>query len=327
MDPLAHLTKGAEDLGSASVGCFFLLSGFLITRSFENTRNLGRYLWHRVLRIFPAFWVCLGLVAFGFAPAVCLHERGTLHGFWLGSPSPWSYVTANFFLVMRQYQIDGLLSKASVPLLFNHSLWTLEYEFFCYLVVGALGTTILADRKPFVFLIPFAGCLTLFTVASLIRGFENPSAIFRVLELYTFFTIGSCAYLFRDRIPMRGLLAVFCALAIVAIVPTRAYGVVLPLALSYLTLYAAMHLPIRNFDRRCDLSYGVYIYAFPIQQLLAAFGASRAGYFGYSIAAMTLSCALATTSWFLVEKRCLSLKNVTIEGFWRRRAAQTTAPG
>lgn len=309
IDPLSALTKGVEDGGTIAVDGFFVLSGFLIARSFERTAHLGRYLWHRALRIFPGFWVCLAVVAFGAAPVLYVHERATLAGFFTAPNSPLTYLSSNALLVMNQYNIGGLLASAPVPLLFNHSLWTLQYEFLCYLMVGALGTLVLATRRPAIFLIPLGVCFALFAAASWYRGLEQVPTPLRAFELYTFFAIGMCAYAFRDRVPVRGSLAVLSLVLVAATVATRAYGLVLPFALSYLTLYAAMALPLRDFDRRCDLSYGIYIYAFPISQLLTAFGAARVGFMGYFSAAYLMSLAFAAASWFGIEKRFLALKD------------------
>lgn len=312
IDPLSALTKGVEDVGTIAVDGFFLLSGFLITRSFEGTGNLGRYIWHRALRIFPGFWACLAVVAFAFAPLVFAHERGTLAGYFAGPDSPWWYVASNALLVMRQYNIGGLLATAPVPLLFNHSLWTLQYESLCYLMVGALGTLLAITRRPASFLVPLVGCLALFVAASWWRGLEQVPTSLRAVELYSFFAIGACAYLYRDRIPIRGSIAVLSLLLIAVTLPTRIYGTVLPFALSYVTIYAAMRLPLRDFDKRCDLSYGIYIYAFPISQLLTAFGATAFGFTAYFTAAYAGSIILAAGSWFGIEKRTLALKSLSL---------------
>ena len=148
-DPITYWTKSSEDAGSLAVEGFFVLSGFLIVRSFERTANPLRYLWHRALRIFPGFWTCLVVTAFAFAPIAFVRERGTLAGFLTATPSsPWTYVTHNLSLAMNQYGIAGLLAHVPWPGVFNHSLWTLQYEFYCYLVVAVLGTIALM-RKSF----------------------------------------------------------------------------------------------------------------------------------------------------------------------------------
>src|SRR3954451_5058370 len=58
-DPFGRITEGQHNLGAIAVSLFFLLSGFLITRSVLRSRSVGRFLWHRFLRVFPGYWVCL----------------------------------------------------------------------------------------------------------------------------------------------------------------------------------------------------------------------------------------------------------------------------
>ena len=317
-EPLSHLTKGVEDVGSIAVDGFFVLSGFLITRSYERIHKLGRYLWHRALRIFPAFWACLIVVSFGFAPVIFFRAHGSMTGFF-GSPNaPWSYVTANALLQMRQYNIAGLLTTVPYPLVFNHSLWTLQYEFYCYLAVGVLGPFAFLNRRPLLALAPFVLFLSLFAFVSLVRGLQNVPVALRVIELYAFFAAGACAYLFRNYVPTRGPIALACAAAIVVTISTRAYGITLPVCLSYLTLYAAMKLPLRSFDRRFDFSYGLYIYAYPIQQALSVFRVNAFGFSSYCFVAFLGSLVFAAASWFAIEERSLRLKKIVLS-FHRQR--------
>lgn len=318
VDPLYGLTKGAEDIGAIAVDGFFVLSGLLIARSFEDTASVGRFLWHRVLRIFPGFWVCLIAVSFLFAPIVFVHERATLVGYFSSPNSPWTYLSANAFLVMNQYNIAGLLAKAPVPLVFNRSLWTLQYEFYCYIMIGALGAFAILGRRRNILLLPLAAAFALFIFGSWVRGLQGVPTALRSMELYTFFTIGACAYLYRELVPMRGSIAAFSILIIVATLPTRIYALVLPIALSYLTLYTAMKLPLRDFDKRRDFSYGIYIYAFPISQLLTAYGVTGAGFAAYFGVAYALSLAFAAASWYGIEKRALAWKHVTLPAALKR---------
>ena len=254
-------------------------------------------------------------MAFVFAPVLFIHERGTLAGYLSSPNSPWTYLTANAFLAMNQYNVAGLLAKAPVPLLFNRSLWTLQYEFYCYLMVAVLGAFAITGRRRSILLVPLSIAFALFIAGSVVRGQQTVPTTLRSMELYTFFAIGACAYLYRSRIPMRGSVAALAFLSIAATLPTRVYGVVLPPALGYLTLYAATILPLRDFDKRADFSYGMYIYAFPISQLLTAFGATAAGFAGYFSAAYAISLAFAVASWFGIEKRALALKNLSLKAF------------
>lgn len=308
-DPIARTTHGALTAGLLSVGGFFVLSGFLITRSFERVDGIGRFLWHRVLRIFPAFWVCLFLVAFVVAPLLYAGQHGTFSGFFSQMQSPGAYVVKNALLKINQLSVAGPFPSLPFPRGINGSLWTLEYEFLCYLGIAGFGVAGTLRRKPELLI---AACLTFLVVSaafSAVRGMHPTPYGAQVLYLYVFFAIGACAYLFRSSIPMRWELAALSVVALVAALPTRAYGLVTPISISYITFFAAMKFPIRSFDRRADLSYGVYIYAFPIQQLLAMYHFNGLGLLPYFAAALALVCPLAALSWFFIERPSLALKN------------------
>jgi len=320
-DPIGRITHGALTAGLLSVGGFFVLSGFLIARSFERVDGLGRFLWHRVLRIFPAFWVCLFVVAFVLAPLLYAGQHGTVIGFFAQTESPWGYVLKNALLKLNQLSVAGPFPSLPFPVGVNGSLWSLEYEFLCYLAVGLFGVAGILKRKPELALAAWITFLVISAVLGVFRGMDPTPYGGEVLYLYVFFATGVCAYLFRDRIPMRAPVATLCAVALIAGLPTRTYGLLVPICLSYLTLFAAMRLPIRNLDRRADLSYGIYIYAFPLQQLLAMYHANRLGVFLYFVAAAILVIPIAAASWFLIEKPSLSLKNLRGTGLAAGRAS------
>ena len=160
-DPLNRLNFNAPTTGLLAVGGFFVLSGFLITRSYETVSSVGRFIWHRFLRIFPAFWTCLVVTAFGLAPLAFAYQHGTLHHYFAEVPAPWSYVTSNFFLAIYQQRIGTVFAHVPSPFDTNLSLWTLSPEFFCYLCVAALGIVGVIRRAPaavgIVALLLFAG--------------------------------------------------------------------------------------------------------------------------------------------------------------------------
>ena len=89
----------------------------------------------------------------------------------------------------------------------------------------------------------------------------------------------------------------------------------MPVTFSYCVLWLAFRLPIRRFARHGDLSYGTYIYAFPIQQLLALYGLNRWGMPVYVALVLAGTLPIAFLSWWLVEKPWLSLKRIS----WPRR--------
>jgi peptidoglycan/LPS O-acetylase OafA/YrhL len=318
-DPIFVVTRGNLTAGLLAVAGFFVLSGFLITRSFESLQNTGRFLWHRWLRIYPGYFVCLVIVAFGFAALAFFHERGTLAGFFFGFASPWSYVASNALLMISQGDVRGVALQMTPPPVLNGSLWTLQWESLCYIGVAALGIAGAFRRNGIVVALIAAVSFLLVGMISSRQPHPGTSPGLDVLSLLAYFAIGSYAYIARAQIPMRREIALVCAFAIAALLPSQAYAFVVLPCFAYLVLYAGMMLPIRSFDRRVDLSYGLYIYAYPIQQLLALFGMASFGFAPYFFAGLAIALGFAALSWFTIERPSLSLKNVTL--------AAISAPG
>ena len=268
-DPLNRLNVNAPTTGFLAVGGFFVLSGFLITRSYETVSSVGRFIWHRFLRIFPAFWVCLVVTAFGLAPLAFSYQHGTLHHYLAEVPAPWSYVTSNFFLAIFQQRIGTLFAHLPSPFYTNLSLWTLNPEFFCYLCVAIFGVAGVIRRAP-----AAIGIVALLLFAAYVALLWHYGSIYLidVEALFVYFAFGAFAYLNRNRIPISPWIAALCFAALLATLTTKGFAYVVIPCVAYLTLFAAVRLPLRGFDRRVDLSYGLYIYAFPVQQLLAMYG-------------------------------------------------------
>ncbi len=308
-DLLNRINVNAPTTGFLAVGGFFVLSGFLITRSYETVGSTGRFIWHRFLRIFPGFWVCLAVTAFGFAPLAFLYEHGTLLHYFAEVPAPWSYITSNFLLAINQQHIGTVLAHVPSPLDLNLSLWTLNPEFFCYCCIAALGVVGVLRRVP---AIVATIALLLLAGYTMLLWRYGDIILIEIEALFVYFAFGSYAYLVRSRLPILPWIATLCAAALLGTLTTRAFAFVAIPCIAYLTLFAAMRLPFRNFDRRMDLSYGLYIYAFPVQQLLALYGLSALGFTPYFLGALAITAALAATSWFCIERPSLSLKHLAL---------------
>jgi peptidoglycan/LPS O-acetylase OafA/YrhL len=308
-------SHGAEDGGALAVNGFFLLSGFLITRSYESVGSLPRYLWHRFLRIFPAYWVCLIVTVLVVAPSMYVKLHGSISGY-IGSPNqPLSYVYGNAFLHLGQPLIDHLTDRLPHNASINASLWTLQFEFTCYLLIGLIGFAGILRTKPRAVLSVTAALFLMYAIPLCIYGPRRPDA-FTVLGEFLFFFIGSTSYLYRNRIVINGWIAVCCLVGSIISLRTRFCPAVVPVCLSYAIMFVAMNWPPRSFDRKVDLSYGVYIYAFPIQQLLMVYGLGALGFAPYLGTTLGITGSLAVMSWFLVERPSLSLKNAR----WDRRS-------
>ena len=322
-DPLYRFTRTQESFGGFAVAAFFIISGFLITRSWTSHPTVGRFLWHRVLRIFPAFWICLLVTAFVFAPFAWRIEHGRFSGFFDGAGgSALDYVWRNAGLVINQFEIDGLLAGTPHPGAWNGSLWTLAYEFGCYLVVAVLGAIgILARHRRLVV------AMTVLAYVVTIVGLVDASLPGRVVPVLAdpwiarflfLFGMGAVFALFADRIEMSWRIALLAGLLVVATMWKGGWIAVGYPALAYLLIWLAARLPFTTFDRPGDFSYGTYIYAFPIQMLLADLAFQRHGLVAFALASLGLTTVAAVISWHLVEKHALRLKKWTPRPLRRR---------
>lgn len=97
-----------------------------------------------------------------------------------------------------------------------------------------------------------------------------------------------------------------------------------PIGYAYIVFFFAFWTPIRNIERRADLSYGIYIYGWPIQLLVAQFGGARYGIAVYLLLTVLFLVPVAAASWFLVEKPAMGLRKGVAAWLDKRRAAKVT---
>lgn len=310
-----------QSFGGVAVAGFFFLSGFLITRSRMGRSTVFRYFWRRILRIVPAFWAALLLTAFVLAPVAWIHVHGTIRGYFTApGESPLTYFSDNMFLRLQQTNIADMGAGLPLDLCcgreWNGSAWTLVYEFKGYLLIGViglfgiLGYRVIASGAFLLMLV--LNSLTFLSVSANIHVL-NPlmSNFFNVMLLTPFF-FGMMFALWGDRIPIDDRLAVAAGgIAYYTYFIASGWNVYGQFAFLYLLMWCAVRLPLRNWERYGDLSYGIYIYAWPIQQFSAFFGVQNLGWLPYHLIVIALCHIAAYLSWHLLEKRALSLKNWT----------------
>uniref|UniRef100_UPI001C5CE0BC acyltransferase family protein n=1 Tax=Pseudonocardia nigra TaxID=1921578 RepID=UPI001C5CE0BC len=300
---------GDSTLGDFGLDGFFILSGFLVTRSFLNLGSFPRYAWHRSLRIMPGFWVCLLVVALVVAPLAALLQGMPVSTPFTGDPSALRYVLGNAGLLILQYDIAGILADTPNGASFNGSLWTLFFEAFCYVIVAALGIIGMLHRRPWV--VPaLAGVLAVLTV---LQEAGLPVLLNeRVLRLVFVFLLGAAAHLYAHRIPMRASLAAGAlAVFLVSVALFDDYRVLGAAPLAYAFFWFGTCFPW-PWSMRADLSYGVYIYHWPLFQLLVLTGLAAAPTAVFVPLGLLLTIAPAAASWYLVEKPALGRKHSTV---------------
>ncbi len=321
--PGLGFSGGQADLGALAVGGFFVLSGFLVTAS---AARLGfvRFAWHRCLRIFPGLWVCLLATAL-------------LAGFFATFPDALAFAWHNALGQPRQWGIGTLFSDNPYGRLtgggsvVNGSLWSLPFELFWYAVFTALTACGVIRRSPRLILLLTAGAYAVLVSDFLHqlpatphtvpqpRGAFGPVPLFGSLDTQTIvylgflFLLGSSAQLYRHRIPIHPALGVAAVLVLLATLRFGAFHVLGYPAFAYVLLWAACALPpwSHRIGRVRDYSYGIYIYAFPTQQVMASLGVHHWGLPAYIAASAAATTVLAAASWHLVERPALRLRHWT----------------
>lgn len=311
---LLSFTPYKNAMGGVAVAGFFVLSGALITASWEHSRTAWQFARNRVLRIFPGYLVCLLVTAFVIGPlAWAVQSSPETPAYWKVEPSPASYVLRNSLLMQFQPRIGDLFATHKEAYAINGSLWSIPWEAGCYMMVGALGLAGVITRWPWVVA---AGALALLANVlvfppGVVLGRLYLSERCVLLPLY--FLSGAVFYLFRQRIPRTAWLG---GLALVGTVAGGCYHWPMTAAfcLPYLLFYACgLAVPAEGFPRRQrpDYSYGIYIYAFPVQQLLVAAGVGQAGPAWLLLASLAGAVPLAALSWHFVEAPSLRYKGAS----------------
>lgn len=292
-------------IGAIAVDVFFITSGFLVTASMLTRKNVIEFSVARILRIFPALLVMLALTVF-------------FMGLLFTSLPFTSYVfnqATLLYLVKSATLIAGVGSTLPsvfmdnpYPNAINGSLWTMPYEVRMYVLLVGIWIVLHTKKRALEQTVTVSAITSgIFLIFShLYFGIDSPFA-----KLFFMFFSGSTFYFKREKIEI--LLPTFLIsvglLAASVLAGKQVFFVFYTLSIAYIVFCIAF-IPsgrIRQFNLYGDYSYGVYIYAFPVQQSVAALipGVSVLAMFTISLPTTLL---LAILSWHLVEKRALALK-------------------
>lgn len=295
-------------LGNIAVDVFFITSGFLVTASVLTRHNVASFVRARALRIFPALWVMLLLTVFGLgALATSLPAM-----VYLSLPDTYHYLAKNAALITGViYDLPGVFDGNPYKHVVNSSLWTLPYELALYALLAAAWFVLRgsSELRMRLFRIIVLGTVVATLAALLVNHFYVETASYFLRLLYMF-AVGAAFYLLRDHVTLSRrwfwLLALGLALATLH---RGTFFVVYLGTAAYLLLYLA-YVPagrIRDYNRVGDFSYGVYLYAFPVQQVIAAM-IPNVTVWQMLVLASVAALTLAALSWQLIERPALRLK-------------------
>ncbi|QHT69986.1 acyltransferase [Rhodocytophaga rosea] len=307
---------GFMSLGSLSVYVFFLISGYLITKSLIRQDSLGRFIWARALRIFPALGIAVIFCVFVIGP-LCTNLPLTDY---FSQSSTYDFLWRNVTLLNPLPFLPGVFEQNPYPRFVNSPLWTLRAELLMYLVVFFGGVLLLVFKKDYTRLRKSA-FLIIGVIAYLIGMQLNEYYLFYYAPPWIlFFVVGAVCYFLRDKIKISIKYALLMWVIIAACIFFKipGYKYTLLMGIPYTVFVLAYHprLLIKNFSKYGDFSYGIYIYAFPIQQALVIKVPGLNIYTNFAISYI-LVFILAVLSWHFIEKRALQLKNMN----WNMRSS------
>jgi peptidoglycan/LPS O-acetylase OafA/YrhL len=298
VDPMLKW-NGVQFSGGFALHVFFFLSGLLVTHSFLKRPEIGHWLASRALRIFPGLFACLVLTTVVLGP---LSTVLTPKQYFTGHET-WDYLFGNLLLLRTRYLLPGVFAH-NVEQAVNGPLWSLYIEVRLYLLTGVLLWVFRRLRREW---------LTLAILGIALVGLASPKWIFVFGEnenhsvCSALFLLGALCALWSDRVVISGLWLVVLFLAANKYIYTVAFA---PLFL-FFTCYFVLCFGYSRWLSRVrlpgDYSYGLYIYGWPVQQLIAEHfphwsPLQNAG------GAMAGAATLAVLSWHFVEKRSLEQK-------------------
>ncbi len=294
-EPLVMLSGNQGILGLLGVFVFFTMSGFLVTQSFESTGSPLRFLAARLLRIYPALIICLAICILALGASVTTLPLAE----YLRHPDTWRFLRANLLMQSFDESLPGVVFvDNAVGTVVGGSFWSLRFEVYFYLMVLALGALRLLDRR----------CAVILLAAGLAASYFDWLGGFGWLLPY--FAIGMVMYYStRTRLPS-GVLAIAAALGIVATIILGQMLFAFALLGGYLTIYLATSrsIVLPRAARFGDLSYGLYIYGWPVEAGVAhAFGGTAAWWQVFALGT-AISLILAFISWHVIERPALRLK-------------------
>jgi peptidoglycan/LPS O-acetylase OafA/YrhL len=302
--------RAAFDIGSLEVGriavdVFFIVSGFLVTRSAMTRPTVLDYGVARFMRLFPALFVTCVAIAFVLGPLV---TSVSLHDYF-ADPRPWLFVPVTASLITHSMTLPGVYDTLPVSGVIDQPLWTLRYESFCYILLALFalaGMLTTRFRAIACLLLVFAA----YGFVTFATDWREIPAIDSTARFILGFFLGGSLYVFADKIRLNLGAAILFGAAAWLLHGTPIFEAALRLAMAYGLIWFAL-VPggiLRDFNRVGDYSYGLYILCFPIQQAFVLLDPAITP-FALLISSFPAVLGFAVLSWHFVEHPALHSKD------------------
>lgn len=280
--------------GAVAVDIFFVISGFLICASWERN-SFSQFVVARALRIYPALIVCtiLSVFVLGFFMST--------DASYFASSDVWGYLKYNVTLLTTKYYLPGVFETHPDKAV-NGSIWSLPYEVRLYAYLALLGGLSVLKSGRYFFACLIIGLAYFFDLFSYVHFTVDKSW----RNLGPFFMAGAFCWIYRKSIVLSAPILMLMIIGCIAFNKTDKFIYFYFITLIYGTFYLA-YIPQINWNPKKDLSYGVYLYGWPIQQLVFHFVPGCSAELN---AVVSMACALVMgyLSWTFVEAPALLLR-------------------
>ncbi len=303
---------GTMSFGEVAVDGFFLISGYLITESFMRNESVSVYLRKRVLRIVPAYVVSFTLSVLVLVPLLC--DDPTLS-------VPRLFALLPQVIALLQPYVPAEHSGLHYPLL-NGAMWTIAYEFRCYLLTALLGSLGLFQCYRAIILVLAVGILLIMNATNVMQGIEFPGTVVlgkavEGIHLTAMFGVGALYYLYRALVPLTGIGACLATVSLMILfrypdLAETAYIILGGYSILWFAFKASIW-PLRKLRTNVDISYGLYLYGWPIQTLIV-WNDRIINPWLLSAETLVLASLMGWLSWIVVEKPSLNLVRTTAVG-------------
>jgi peptidoglycan/LPS O-acetylase OafA/YrhL len=303
-EPFVRMTGNI--LGIHAVFVFLIVSGFLVTQSSKTSSSPRSFAWKRFLRIYPALAVCAFVSAFIIAP---FFSDLSVSGY-LSSTHGAKYVAKVLLLhnVNEIPTVQFYVQRVGLGNYVNGSLWTIACEIYCYLILFFLVALDLVGIS-----IALLGLVSavLFVVALKI---ELPfgEMVMNMLYCLPSFCTGVAMYFVHAKFGMSRAIALGCLAGLLLVAPTGQLMFLFPILGAYPVIYLGLSesISLGNATRYGDLSYGTYLYGWPVEQIVESVMGTSLSPWGLFAISLPIAMTCGWLSWHLVEKRALAFKTV-----------------
>lgn len=304
-EPLAVISAGIIDIGTAAVMAFFVISGFLITMSAQSQRSLAHFVAARFLRMWPGLLLTT-LVVFLVGP---LLSHASLADYFSSSEN-WRYLIYASTLDVG-VNLPGVFANNPVPHSVNGSLWTIQVEVWLYAATAILMMLGVMRHVKLLSLVCFSAVLAFLLFHEQMLPWMVRQESVMMPRLIGCFLLGSLLYANAQRVPLSLPLGFALLFATALSIWYFWFVWVLYIAFAYWVLLLALHprLQLSTPAFRSDYSYGIYIFAFPIQQSVVSLCGVNDP-MKLFLGSYPIILVFAAMSWHGVESKALGLKRL-----------------